>query len=74
MDTLVRFSQSRRGIEQLLYMLAEMERFIPCGDSFSQVIRQELASTDMGELDDSSLDLVAGGAGFPVPPFDPNRS
>ena len=74
MDTAIRFSQGDDSMEQLLRMLSEMERFFSCGDSFSQVIRRELTALDGEELDDSSLDLVAGGTGCPIPPFDPHRS
>ena len=74
MDTAIRFSQGDRSMEQLLCMLSEMERFFSCDDSFSQVIRQALTALDAEELDDTSLDLVAGGADCPIPPFDPHRS
>ena len=73
MDNAIRFSRGDRTLEQLLYMLSDMEHFFSEGDSLSQLISRDLDSLQDEELEDASLDLVAGGAACPVPPFDPNR-
>ena len=73
MDNAIRSSRGDRTLEQLLYMLSDMEHFFSQGDSFSQLISRDLDSLQEEELEDSALELAAGGAACPVPPFDPTR-